>query len=61
MVEELLDRVADDAAALDATEALDRVAVIVREGTSADRQLGRHRSGATLNEIVQSLVDETRG
>jgi carboxylate-amine ligase len=61
MVEELLDRLADDAAALDATEALDRVAAIIREGTSADRQLGLRRSGASLNEIVQSLVDETRG
>ena len=61
MVEELLDRVADDAAALDATEALDRVAALIREGTSADRQLALHRGGASLHEIVQSLVDETRG
>ena len=43
LVEELLDRVADDAAALDATEALDRMAAIVRAGTSADRQLALHR------------------
>jgi carboxylate-amine ligase len=61
MVEELLDRVADDAAALDATEALDRIAAILREGTCADRQLALHRSGASLHAIVQSLVDETRG
>ncbi|MDP9258392.1 MAG: hypothetical protein M3Q31_17850 [Actinomycetota bacterium] len=61
LVEELLDRVADDAAAIDATDALDRVAAIVREGTSADRQLALCRSGASLNGVVQSLVDETRG
>jgi carboxylate-amine ligase len=60
MVEQLLDRVADDAAVLDATEALDRVAALIREGTSADRQLALHRGGASLHGIVQSLVDETR-
>ena len=60
MVEELLDRVADDAAALDATDALDRVEAIMREGTSADRQLALRRGGASLNGILQSLVDETR-
>jgi glutamate---cysteine ligase / carboxylate-amine ligase len=61
MIEELLDRVAGDAAALEAGEALDRVAAMVREGTSADRQLALHRGGASLHAIVQSLVDETRG
>jgi carboxylate-amine ligase len=60
MVEHLLDRLADDAVALDATDALDRVATIVREGTSADRQLRLARGGASLQAIVQSLVDETR-
>jgi hypothetical protein len=32
----------------------------VREGTSADRQLRLARGGASLQAIVQSLVDETR-
>jgi glutamate---cysteine ligase / carboxylate-amine ligase len=58
---ELLDRVADDAAALGAGDALDRVAAIIRGGTSADRQLALHRSRASLHMIVRSLVDETRG
>jgi carboxylate-amine ligase len=61
LVEELLDRVAGDAADLEATQALDRVAAILGEGTSADRQLALHRGGASLHEIVSSLVDETRG
>jgi carboxylate-amine ligase len=60
LVEDLLDRVADDAAALDATTALDRISAIARAGTSADRQLAMHRGGASLHAIVRSLVDETR-
>jgi glutamate---cysteine ligase / carboxylate-amine ligase len=56
---ELLDRVEDDAAAVDASHALDRIATIVRDGTSADRQLALQRQGASLPEIVQSVVDET--
>ncbi len=58
-IEALLDRVADDAVAVGATEALDRVGRIIREGTSADRQLHLHRRGTTLPELVQSLVGET--
>ena len=60
MVEQMLDRVVDDAAALEAGDALDRVATIVREGSSADRQLRLGRRGASLQAIVRSLVDETR-
>jgi carboxylate-amine ligase len=59
-VEALLDRIADDAIALGAAAALDRVAAIDAAGTSADRQLALHRDGESLRAIVQSLVDETR-
>ena len=59
-VEALLDRIADDAIALGAAGALDRVAAIDAAGTSADRQLALHRDGESLRAIVQSLVDETR-
>ncbi len=58
-VEELLDRVAGDAAALDATDALERVEQILRDGTSADRQVVLHRHGMTLPDLVRSLVAET--
>jgi gamma-glutamyl:cysteine ligase YbdK (ATP-grasp superfamily) len=58
-VEALLDRVADDAAAVGATEALDRVGKILRDGTSADRQIVLHRHGMPLPDLVQSLVAET--
>ena len=56
---DLLDRLEDDAAAIDATSALDRIASMVKDGTSADRQLALHRHGATLPEIVKSVADET--
>ena len=39
--------------------ALDRIASMVKDGTSADRQLALHRHGASLPEIVQSVADET--
>jgi carboxylate-amine ligase len=60
-IEELLDRVAEDADAVEARGALDRVAVLLGTGTSADRQLGLQRRGASLAAIVESLADETRG
>jgi carboxylate-amine ligase len=56
---ELLDRLEDDAAAIDASSALDRIASMVEDGTSADRQLVLHRHGASLPEIVRSVADET--
>lgn len=58
-LEELLDRIAEDASALDATDQLDHIAEIARSGTSADRQLTLHRHGASLAAIAESLVDET--
>ena len=60
-LEELLDRLASDAAALDAGAALARVEHIMREGASADRQLALHRHGRPLDAIVRSLTVETRG
>lgn len=58
-VHELLDRVSEDAAELEATPALERIEEIVRDGTSADRQLALHRRGQSLVTIVQSLAGET--
>jgi glutamate---cysteine ligase / carboxylate-amine ligase len=58
-VHELLDRVSADAAELEATPALERIEEIVRDGSSADRQLALHRREQSLATIVQSLADET--
>jgi glutamate---cysteine ligase / carboxylate-amine ligase len=58
-LEDLIDRVADDAAALHATGALERVSTIISEGTSADRQLSVHRRSGSLADVVSSLVEET--
>ena len=60
-IEQLLERVAEDADAVEARHALDRVATLMGAGTSADRQLALHRHGASLESLVESLVDETRG
>ncbi len=60
-LDELLDRLAGDAAALSAGAAFDQVARIAQEGTSADRQIALYRHGASLDAIVRSLADETRG
>jgi carboxylate-amine ligase len=60
-IESLLERVSDDAGAVEASSALDRVAALLGEGTSADRQLALHRRGASLEMIVESLTAETRG
>ena len=57
---ELLDRVEDDAAAVGATAALERIATISRDGTSADRQLMQARHGSSLHEIMLTLAAETR-
>jgi len=58
-VHELLDRVSEDAAELDATPALDRIEEIVRDGSSADRQLALYRREQSLATIVRSLATET--
>jgi len=55
----LLDRIADDAAALGCEWALERVESIAAEGTSADRQLRLLRQGHSLADLVRGLVEET--
>jgi carboxylate-amine ligase len=59
LINELLDRVEADAAALGNEEALDRVAEILSAGTSADRQLRLFRAGQSLEEILSEVVVET--
>ena len=57
----LIDTLAGDAAALGCHEELRRVQDIIREGTSADRQLDHFRlrrvEGATEQEALRSVVD----
>ncbi len=57
----LLDRIADDAAALGCAWALERVESIAAEGTSADRQLRLLRHGHGLDDVLRGLVAETTG
>jgi carboxylate-amine ligase len=59
LIEALLDRIADDAAALGCEWALERVESIAAEGTSADRQLRLLRHGHSLTDILRGLVEET--
>ena len=57
----LIDTLAEDATALGCEEELCRVRDIIREGTSADRQLDLFRlrrvEGATEQEALRSVVD----
>jgi len=55
----LLDRIADDAAALGCEWVLERVESIAAEGTSADRQLRLVRHGHSLDDVLRGLVEET--
>jgi carboxylate-amine ligase len=59
-VRRLLERVADDAAALGGSWLLDRVSALVADGTSADRQLRRFRERHELADVVQLLGAESR-
>jgi carboxylate-amine ligase len=59
VVLELVDRLADDADAVGAGWALERVAEIASRGSSAELQLVRYRRGAGLDEILRSVIDET--
>jgi carboxylate-amine ligase len=59
LIASLLDRVADDAAALGCEWALERVDSIAAEGTSADRQLQLVRHGHGLDDVLRGLVEET--
>jgi gamma-glutamyl:cysteine ligase YbdK (ATP-grasp superfamily) len=59
LITSLLDRVADDAAALLCEWALERVESIAAQGTSADRQLRLVRHGHRLTDVLGGLVEET--
>jgi carboxylate-amine ligase len=59
LVADLLDRIADDAAALGGDWALERVESIAAEGTSADRQLQLSRHGQALDDVLRALIEET--
>ena len=60
-VEELVDDLADDAAALDCERELQRVTEIIRLGTGADRQIDLYRlrrlEGDTIPEALRAVVD----
>ncbi len=58
--EELLDFVADVADELGSTEALEPVRRILREGTSAERQLRVYQETKDLRAVVRHIVAETR-
>jgi carboxylate-amine ligase len=57
---ELLEFVDDVADELGSRKALDYVHTIVKEGTSADRQLQVYRETGDLKQVVRWLVEETR-
>jgi len=67
LIEELIDLVAEDAAALGCSEHVARARTIAAEGTSADRQLARFNSlreagadrQAALRGVVDMLIEET--
>ena len=59
LVLDLVDRLADDAGPLGAGWALERIAGVAEQGSSAERQLARYRRGTTLDDIVSGLVTET--
>ncbi len=59
LIADLLDRVADDAIALECEWALERVEAIAAAGTSADRQLRQVRQGHSLDDVLRGLVEET--
>jgi carboxylate-amine ligase len=57
---ELLEFVDDVVDELDSRREVDHVRTILREGTSAERQLQLHRETGDLAAVVRGLVDETR-
>lgn len=60
-IENLLDQLAEDAAALSCEQELQRVSEIVRRGTGADRQLDlfrlRRLEGDTIPQALRAVVD----
>ena len=61
LIDEILDLIREDAAALDCEADVARARAIVSEGTSADRQLARFKAalfaGATREEALAAVVD----
>ena len=57
---ELLEFVDDVVDELGSREAVEYVHTVVREGTSADRQLAVYRQTGDLKAVVQHIVQETR-
>ncbi len=54
---EFIDDVVDD---LGSREAVEYVHVVLREGTSADRQLAVYRETGDLKAVVRHIVAETK-
>jgi carboxylate-amine ligase len=44
---------------LGSRQAVEHMHTILKEGTSADRQLRAHREGGSLTAVVDQLCDET--
>src|SRR3984885_4743779 len=61
LVPELLEFVDDVVDALGSRSAVEYVHTILREGTSAERQLRVYQETGDLKEVLRHLVEETRG
>jgi carboxylate-amine ligase len=61
LVEELLLWVDDVVDELHSRAAVEYVTTLLREGTSADRQLAVHRRAGDFRAVVDHVVEETRG
>ena len=59
LVSSLLDRVAEDAAALAGDWALAQVADLLERGSSAERQLRSYRRSRDLELVLGEVADET--
>jgi carboxylate-amine ligase len=59
LMEELLDFVKDAAEALGTQEEINYLRTILKEGTSADRQLKEYRKTNSLEAVVDRLAEET--
>ena len=60
LVEEMLELVDDVLDDLGIRDEVEYVHTILREGTSADRQLAAFRNGENLRDVVENVVRETR-
>lgn len=60
LAEELLELVDDVVDELDSRDEVDYVRTILREGTSADRQLATYRETEDFKAVVDRVIEETR-